>query len=171
LPGTAKSVKGELMTILLIATSTVLLTSFIFDRRKTVLGLKKGFLMFMNLFFPFMTVLILVSVFLTLISKETIVHWLGGGSGATGFIFAALVGSISLIPGFIAFPLGSILIKMGVCYQVVAVFITTLLMVGVVTLPLEAKYFGWKTAVMRNALSFIGALIIGIAIGALWSYI
>lgn len=156
---------------LFVATMAALLLSFIFDRRKTIMGLKKGSLMFMNLFFPFMTVLILVSVFLTLISKETIVHWLGGGSGASGFVIAALVGSISLIPGFIAFPLGSILIKMGVSYQVVAVFITTLMMVGVVTLPLEAKYFGWKTAIMRNALSFIGAIIIGIAIGALWSLI
>jgi uncharacterized membrane protein YraQ (UPF0718 family) len=159
------------MIPLLIFTTAALLLSFLLDRRKTLAGLKKGYLMFINLFFPFMTVLILVGFFLTLISKETIVYWLGGGSGAFGFITAALVGSVSLIPGFIAFPLGSILVKMGVSYQVVAVFLTTLMMVGVVTLPLEAKYFGWKTALMRNALSFFCAIIIGIAIGALWGLI
>jgi len=38
-------------------------------------------------------------------------------------------------------------------------------MVGVLTLPLESKYFGWKVAVLRNVLSFIGAIIIGLIIG------
>jgi len=159
------------MFILLLIVSALVLISAIIDRHKTLIGLKKGFMMFMKLFFPFMTVLILVSVFLTLVSKETIVQWLGASSGPGGFIIAALVGAVSLIPGFIAFPLGSILIKMGVSYQVIAVFITTLMMVGIVTLPLEAKYFGWRTALMRNALSFICAVFIGIAIGILWSHI
>jgi uncharacterized membrane protein YraQ (UPF0718 family) len=156
---------------LLIFTITALLASIILNRRKTLMGLKKGSLMFLNLFFPFLTILIFVSLLLTFISKETIVEWLGSSSGPFGLIFAALVGSISLIPGFIAFPLGSMLIKMGVSYQVIAVFITTLMMVGIITLPLEAKYFGWKTALIRNALSFISAIIIGIAIGALWSHV
>jgi hypothetical protein len=35
-------------------------------------------------------------------------------------------------------------------------------MVGVVTLPLEIKYFGKKTAIMRNILNLIAAIIIGI---------
>jgi uncharacterized membrane protein YraQ (UPF0718 family) len=66
---------------------------------------------------------------------------------------------------FITYPLAAILLKSGVSYRVLAVFITTLLMVGVLTLPLEAKYFGLKVSVIRNVLSFIGALIIGLAIG------
>ena len=82
-----------------------------------------------------------------------------------------MLGSISLIPGFIAYPLSGVLIKNGVSYPVIAVFITTLMMVGVLTLPLERKYFGWKVAIMRNLLSLIGALAIGITIGFLWSVI
>jgi hypothetical protein len=42
---------------------------------------------------------------------------------------------------------------------------TTLMMVGVVTLPLEIKYFGKKAAILRNAFNFIAAIIIGILIG------
>jgi uncharacterized membrane protein YraQ (UPF0718 family) len=38
-------------------------------------------------------------------------------------------------------------------------------MVGVLTLPLEAKYFGLKISIIRNVLSFIGALVIGLVIG------
>jgi uncharacterized membrane protein YraQ (UPF0718 family) len=159
------------MIILIIISIIAVLFSLVLDYRKTLHGLKKGCFMFMNLFFPFMTVLILVSIFMTIVSKDTIVSWLGGGSGVCGFIIAALAGSVSLIPGFIAFPLGSILLRMGVSYQVIAVFITTLMMVGIVTLPLEAKYFGWKTALLRNALSFIGAVIIGIGVGVIWNQI
>jgi uncharacterized membrane protein YraQ (UPF0718 family) len=78
---------------------------------------------------------------------------------------AALVGSISLIPGFVAFPMAGILVSRGVSYTVVAVFITSLMMVGIITLPLEIKYFGKRAAIMRNALSFFGAIIVGLMIG------
>jgi F0F1-type ATP synthase assembly protein I len=39
------------------------------------------------------------------------------------------------------------------------------MMVGVVTLPLEIRYFGKKAAISRNALNFVAALIIGLCVG------
>jgi uncharacterized membrane protein YraQ (UPF0718 family) len=124
--------------------------------------------MFLNILPTLFTILILVSILLFFTPKEVLTKWLGKESGSMGMIIAAIIGSISLIPGFIAFPLGAILIKNGVSYSVIAVFITTLMMVGIVTLPLESKYFGWKAAVSRNILSFAGAIIIGLAVGVLW---
>lgn len=121
--------------------------------------------MFFELLPAILNVLILVSIFLYLVPKETLIKLLGKDSGITGVMIAAVLGSVSLIPGFIAYPLAAILLKNGVAYNVVAVFITTLVMVGVLTLPLEAKYFGMKVSLIRNALSFIGALIIGLVIG------
>jgi len=38
-------------------------------------------------------------------------------------------------------------------------------MVGVVTLPLEAKYFGFRVAVIRNTLNFFAAIVIGLLVG------
>ena len=46
-----------------------------------------------------------------------------------------------------------------------SVFITTLMMVGIMTLPLEAKYFGLKVSIIRNVLSFFGALLVGLLMG------
>jgi len=43
---------------------------------------------------------------------------------------AAVVGSITLIPGFISYPIASVLIREGASYAVVATFMTTLMMVG-----------------------------------------
>ena len=58
------------------------------------------------------------------------------------------------------------LLKIGAVY-VLAVFLTTLMMVGVVTFPVEMKFFGFKATLLRNSLSFVGAIIIGLLMGAL----
>ena len=141
--------------------------SFFTDREKTYCGLKKGLQMFVNILPALLNILILVSVVLFLIPEAALVRWLGRDSGMTGVSIAALVGSISLIPGFIAFPLAAMLLKSGVGYGALAVFITTLMMVGVLTLPLEAKYYGMKAALLRNGLSFLGAILIGVLVGVL----
>ena len=153
------------MIVLSLATAILLALSFFADRGKTLAGLKKGAKMFLNILPALLTVLILVSVLLYAVPAPILTVWLGKGTGWAGVFSAALLGSISLIPGFIAFPLGAILVRSGVSYQVIAVFITTLMMVGILTLPLEAKYFGWRVSILRNALSFFGALLIGLLMG------
>lgn len=148
-------------------TGISLLLSFILDRDKTVLGVKKGGKMLFNILHPFINILILISIVLFLIPDSSIVHYLGADSGWYGFGIAAFIGSITLVPGFIAYPLASALLKQGATYAVVAVFMTTLMMVGVVTLPLEIKYFGKKAALLRNIFNLIAAIIIGIFMGRL----
>ncbi|MEM4245273.1 MAG: permease [Candidatus Nanoarchaeia archaeon] len=146
-------------------TGIALIVSFAFDTKKTVQGLKKGFKMLFNILHPFLNILILISVVLFFIPSSLIADYLGTNSGWLGFVIAAFVGSVTLIPGFISYPLAATLIKQGATYGVVAVFMTTMLMVGVVTLPLETKYFGRKTAIIRNLLNLVAAIIIGILIG------
>ena len=153
------------MAIIIFATILCLLISLVADKQKTLEGIKRGLKMFLNLLPALLTVLFLVSVFLYLIPEKAIMEYLGTGSGFLGVMTAALVGSISLIPGFVAFPMAGILVSRGVSYTVVAVFITSLMMVGIITLPLEIKYFGKRAAIMRNALSFFGAIIVGLMIG------
>ena len=47
----------------------------------------------------------------------------------------------------------------------IAVFITTLMMTGFLTLPVEAKFFGWKVSLIRNLISLAAALFIGFIMG------
>lgn len=155
------------MVILLIFIVIILTISLITDKNKTISGLKKSLRLFLNILPVLFNMLILVSLLLYFIPDTIIIKWLGKDSGVTGIAIAAIIGSIALIPAFISYPLAGVLVKNGVSYQVVAVFITTLMMVGVVTLPLEAKYFGWRVAILRNSLSFIGAIVIGVLIGLL----
>ena len=44
-------------------------------------------------------------------------------------------------------------------------FISTLMRVGVVTLPVEIKYFGKKLAIYRNLLAFLFSFIVAYIIG------
>jgi uncharacterized membrane protein YraQ (UPF0718 family) len=151
--------------ILGLLTVVVVIISFALDRQKTLLGLKKGGTMLFNILHPFLNVLTLISIVLFFIPDSVIVKYLGADSGWLGFGIAAIIGSITLIPGPISYPLAAALLKQGATYAVVAVFITTLIMVGIVTLPLEIQYFGKKAALIRNALNFIAAIIIGFLIG------
>ena len=121
--------------------------------------------MFQNIAIPFVNILIAVSLVLYFLPPSLIMKYLGTESGWGGQAIAAIVGSVTLIPGFISYPIASVLIQEGASYTVVATFMTTLMMVGVVTLPLEIAYFGRSVAVVRNVLSFIAAVVIGTFVG------
>lgn len=149
------------MLVLGIITALALIASLLADRGKTLAGLRRGLKMFLGILPMLLNVLIAVSIALYLVPQQTLARWLGANSGPAGFAIAAALGSVALIPGFVAFPLAAMLLKSGVGYGVVAVFITTLMMVGVLTLPLEIRFFGRRVALLRNGLSFIGALIVG----------
>ncbi|MFA5026968.1 MAG: permease [Candidatus Methylomirabilota bacterium] len=141
------------------------LVSFLKDRRKTAQGLQKGWKMFLNVLPSFVNILMLVSVALYVVPSSLIVRTLGPGSGWVGMAMAALVGSIALIPGFISYPIAAVLVQQGASYATVAIFMTTLMLVGVMTLPLESSYFGRRVAVLRNALNFLAAIVIGLFVG------
>ncbi|HCY39828.1 MAG TPA: hypothetical protein DHV48_00450 [Prolixibacteraceae bacterium] len=149
------------MLLISIITFVLLGLSFLFDVQKTLKGIKKGLTMFMNLLPVLLLMLAFISIVLFLVPNELLIRYMGQDAGIEGWVMAALLGSVALIPGFIAYPLCGVLIKSGVAYTTIAVFITILTMVGLVTLPLEAKFFGWKTSIIRNLLSFIAAIFIG----------
>lgn len=131
--------------------------------------MKKGLFMFLKILPTIISVVIIVSVMLYLIPEQKLTSWFGQESGVTGYIAAALVGSVSLIQGFIAYPLAGVLVEAGVGYPVIAIFITTLMMVGIMTIPIEARYFGMKIALVRNSLAFVFALAVGLTMGVLWN--
>jgi uncharacterized membrane protein YraQ (UPF0718 family) len=153
------------MKTLLICTIIAVLVSFIFDRKRTLTGVLKGVRMFLGLLPDLLLVLTGAAVLLALTPESVIVRLLGRESGAAGIAAAAVIGSVALVPGFIAFPLAAVLHRSGVSLDVIAVFITTLMMVGIITLPIESKYFGWRVALYRNGLSFVGAIAVGLLMG------
>jgi len=149
------------MIPIIILTTVLIIISFVFDKQKTIKGIKKGIMMFIKILPTLLSVIILVSVVLYFVSDKTLIKYLGKDAGVEAYISAAIIGAIAIIPGFISYPLAGILVNTGVSYSVISVFITTLKMVGILTIPLEAKFFGYKIAILRNSLAFLGALIVG----------
>ena len=149
------------------AAAAGLAASFFKSREKTRLALKKAWKSFENILPQFLTVLLIIGMMLSVLTRDTISKLLGTGSGIPGMSIAAFIGSITLIPGFVAFPLAASLLKAGAGYGQITMFVTTLMMVGVVTLPVEIKYFGRKAAFRRNLFALIFAVCISFIIGAI----
>ena len=143
----------------------LLILSFIKDKRKTKMALKKAWKAFENILPEFLVVILLVGILLAVLNPETISQIIGSESGWFGVILAAIIGSITLIPGFVAFPTAAILLENGAGYMQIAAFVSTLMMVGIITIPVEIKYFGKKISILRNILAFIFSFIVALLIG------
>jgi uncharacterized membrane protein YraQ (UPF0718 family) len=153
------------MYFLYIIAGLAVLISFIVNREKTLKALKIAARRFINILPAFLVMLILVSIILFLVPDEVISSYLGIDNRLVGVFWASLFGSITLMPGFIAYPLCGILLKKGVPYMVLSAFATTLMMVGVLTYPIEKEYFGIKVTVVRNVSSLFIALVVAVMTG------
>lgn len=153
------------MYYLYIVAGSAILISFMVSREKTLKALKIAAGRFINILPAFLVMLILVSIVLFLVPDEVISNYLGIDNRLVGVFWASLFGSITLMPGFIAYPLCGILLKKGVPYMVLSAFATTLMMVGVLTYPIEKEYFGIKVTVVRNVISLFIALVVAVMTG------
>ena len=140
----------------LIVTAGALLLSLAADRRRTWAGIRFGTKMLIKIVPALVLMVVAVGLLLSALNPRAL-ESLFGGKGPIPFLAGLAVGAVALIPGFIAFPLAGVLRAHGVSTAVLAAFVTSLLMVGVVTLPLEIRFFGGKAALWRNLLSLAAA--------------
>jgi uncharacterized membrane protein YraQ (UPF0718 family) len=150
---------------LYVITVILLAIAYINDPQKTKKALKKSWKAFETIMPQFLVVFLLVGMMLAVLNPEVISKIIGTESGWLGVLLAAVVGAVTLIPGFIAFPTAALLLQGGAGYMQMGAFISTLMMVGVVTLPVEIKYFGRKLAIYRNVLAFLFSFLVAFLIG------
>jgi uncharacterized membrane protein YraQ (UPF0718 family) len=152
--------------IILYSVSLILLIiSFIADRQKTRAALNKAWKEFFKLAVPLFFLIVLVAGSLYFFSEERISDLIGQKAGFSDIIFAALIGSVAAVPGFIAFPLAGVLRGLGVAWSVIAAFTNSLMLVGVLTFPLEKRVLGTKAALIRNLACFAIAVAVAAVIG------
>ena len=151
--------------ILYAITLIFILISYSKDKKKTKMAMKKAWKAFENILPQFLGVIMLVCVMLAILNPEVIGNLIGGSSGWFGVILASTIGSITLIPGFIAFPTAAMLLNSGAGYMQIGAFISSLMMVGIMTFPVEVKYFGKRATLLRNVLAFFFSFIVAFVIG------
>jgi len=144
---------------------SLLLLSLFKDKNRTKTALKKAWKAFENILPEFLGVIVLVGIMLAIFDAELISQVIGKKSGWLGVVLSAVVGAVTLIPGFIAFPTAAMLLEYGAGYMQIGAFISALMMVGIVTLPVEIKYFGKHLSIARNGLAFLFSFIVAFVIG------
>jgi len=151
--------------ILYALTAFLALSSFFIDKGKTKQAFKKAWKAFEKILPQLLGVVALVGLVLAFFEPATISSLIGSSSGWWGIVLSSTIGAITLIPGFIAFPMAALLLQNGAGYGQIGAFVSSLMMVGIVTLPMEIKYFGKKTAFLRNGLAFLFSFFVAFIIG------
>ncbi len=143
-----------------------LIISYLKDKKKTKAALLKAWKALENILPQMLVIFLILGFALAIFSPETIKKLVGEESGYLGTLAAAVLGSVTLIPGFIAFPLAAALLKNGAGYMQIAAFVSTLMMVGIITIPIERKTFGMKATLTRNIAAFVFSLVVAVTMGA-----
>ena len=151
--------------VLYFVTGFLFLVSFVKDRQKTKRALKKAWKSLEKILPQLLGIVFLVGIILALFDAQTISTLIGSDSGFVGILISAIVGAVTLIPGFVAFPTAALLLENGAGYMQVAAFVSTLMMVGVATAPVEIKCFGKKLTLIRNIMAFIFSFLVAFIIG------
>ncbi|MCD6469091.1 MAG: permease [Thermoplasmata archaeon] len=142
-----------------------LLIAFAKDRDKTIKSLKMAGKSSIRMLPMVFVIIIIIGLLLGFVPPDQISRFIGEQSGMTGILLVGAVGAVMHIPSLLSFPLAASLLKEGASVSAVAAFITTLTMIGTITLPLEIKELGKKMAILRNGISFVIAIIIALIMG------
>ncbi|MDD4796780.1 MAG: permease [Eubacteriales bacterium] len=137
------------------------------DKVKTKQALKMALGMGKGMVVSILSIVFAIGLILTLLPPTEIAAFLSDQSALLATIGGALLGAITLVPAFIAFPLVGTLVNAGVSVVPSVAFLTTLTMVGIVTFPFEKKAFGTKFTAIRNGLSFLFAIVIALVMGVM----
>ena len=153
------------MHVLYVLTAALLIASVVASRERTAKALRIALRRFLKIAPAFVVMLVLVAVLLYLLPESTMFRLLAPQHKWSGVLAGLGVGSVSIMPGFIAFPLCGVLLEQGALYMVLSAFSTTLMMVGVVTFPVERRYLGARLALVRNLVSFLIAVVVAVVTG------
>lgn len=148
-----------------------IIISFIKDKSKTKESIILGLKSFENILPQFLFIIISIGILLSFLTTDTISKILGNSSGFIGIIIADIMGAITMMPTFVAFSLGNTLLLNGAGYAQVGTLVSSLVLIGLMTFPLEVKYIGKRAALLRNVIAFIFSIIVGIILGRIMMFI
>lgn len=170
-PRLARARRGHVMSTTAVIINLLALGCLVFalvkDRAKAKQSIGVAVKSFIRILPTVFIIIVIIGLLMAFVPPDQISRFVGEQAGFGGLLGIAALGAVLHIPALISFPLAASLLQSGAGVASVAAFITTLTMVGVVTLPLEIKELGKKTAFLRNGLSFIIAIVIALIMGVI----
>ena len=103
------------------------------------------------------------------VPKETMVQYMGEGSGLKGILLAILVGSAAAGPLYGAFPVAAVFMKKGVKFSNVLIFIGAWSTTKIPMILFEITSLGAKFAVTRLLIDIPGIILIALTLQKLIS--
>ncbi|MGC9019070.1 MAG: hypothetical protein ACP5LJ_05165 [Candidatus Bipolaricaulaceae bacterium] len=153
--------------IYLVVAGALLALSTIRNRKKTVAALITSGKVTLQVLPVLFFIFVLMGTIEAFVSKNTIAHLLGTGSGVRGILLSEVVGSMALIEPAAVFPFSGYLRTNGASYGTVAAFVLSAILIGISTLPLEVKLFGLRFTLTRNLLTFAVIFFLAILMGVI----
>lgn len=118
------------------------------------------------------TLLVIPPIFLLLglldvwVPRETLMRFMGPGSGIKGPVIAFVIGSAAAGPLYGAFPVAAVLMKKGASFTNILIFIGAWSTTKIPMLLFEMNALGCRFALARLSVDIVGIIIIALAIKA-----
>lgn len=98
------------------------------------------------------------------VERETMMRLMGKGSGMKGGVIAFIMGAAAAGPLYAAFPVAGVLMKKGVSYTNVFLFIGSWSTTKIPLLLFEAASLGWSFTALRLGCNLVGIVVIALVL-------
>ncbi|MDR1773759.1 MAG: permease [Clostridioides sp.] len=125
---------------------------------KSMISAKQSMLQMLSVLPPVMLILGLIDAW---VPREILMKYMGDNSGVMGVIIAMLIGSVAAGPMYAAFPFTSVLIKKGVRFSNIIIFMNAWCVTKISTLLFEFSALGYKFTIARLIIDLPAVIIMG----------
>ncbi|HBA04301.1 MAG TPA: permease [Clostridium sp.] len=139
----------------------ILILVFVFNwdlGTKSFINAQSSFIQMLSVLPPIMILLGLIDVW---VPKEALIKYMGKNSGFTGVLIAILIGSIAAGPMYAAFPFTAVLLKKGVKFSNIIIFMNAWCVTKISTLLFEISAIGYAFTLSRLVIDIPGVIIMG----------
>jgi len=140
----------------------VLAALMIFDTARGIKALDTTFYTVKEMLLVLPPIFILLGLLDVWVPKETMVRFLGEGSGIKGMLLAILIGSAAAGPLYAAFPVAGIFMKKGAKFSNVVLFLGAWSTTKMPMVAFEVASLGPLCGFVRLGLSIIGITVIAV---------
>lgn len=125
---------------------------------KSFISAQSSFIQMLSVLPPIMILLGLIDVW---VPREALMKYMGKDSGFTGILVAILIGSIAAGPMYAAFPFTAVLLKKGVKFSNIIIFMNAWCVTKISTLLFEISAIGYTFTLARLIIDVPGVIIMG----------
>ena len=119
---------------------------------------KDSFLQMLSVLPPIMILLGLMDEW---ISRESMMKYMGDDSGIMGIAISIVFAAFAAGPMYAAFPFTAVLLKKGVKFTNVIIFMNAWCVIKISTLLFEISSLGYKFTFYRLIIDFVGVIVMG----------